>query len=150
MQAILLVTWIISGQPPSSYQTQFTTMEACEAARAAVLQEASRLTSEWQRNIAASRQPQPLGTYIPPNMVPYRPRYAREQVQAILANPSASAGTQQKMLEEYKQQDWPVAVPYTGGTVYVDPRSGQQFFVPDRVDTALALPPNASVVCVNQ
>jgi hypothetical protein len=34
---VLLVTWIVSNQPPSSYQTTFNSAEACEAARNAIL-----------------------------------------------------------------------------------------------------------------
>jgi hypothetical protein len=34
---ILLVTWIVSGQPPNSYQAAFTSAAACSAARDAVL-----------------------------------------------------------------------------------------------------------------
>src|SRR5258708_14939563 len=37
MRAILLVTWLIVGQPPNSYQVVFNSMEACTAARNAVL-----------------------------------------------------------------------------------------------------------------
>jgi hypothetical protein len=36
VKAVLLVTWIIAGQPPNSYQTQFDTLEAGQAARIAV------------------------------------------------------------------------------------------------------------------
>jgi hypothetical protein len=46
MKAFLMVTWIIAGQPPSSYQTPFATMEACQAARIAVIQDADRLNAE--------------------------------------------------------------------------------------------------------
>jgi hypothetical protein len=145
MEAILLVTWITSGQPPSSYQTQFTTMEACQAARAAVLQEASRSISEWQRNMAPNPV-QPPGTYIPSNMVPYRPRYTREQIATVMGDPTGSPELKRKMLETYQQQDNPVEVPYKGGTVYVDPRSGQQWFLGPTPTT----PSSASAVCVSQ
>jgi hypothetical protein len=33
MKWILLVTWIVAGQPPSSYQAEFDTADACETAR---------------------------------------------------------------------------------------------------------------------
>jgi hypothetical protein len=52
MKAILLVTWVVSGQPPNSYQTPFGSMEGCQAARAAVNAEGSRLTTEWEQNAA--------------------------------------------------------------------------------------------------
>jgi hypothetical protein len=40
---VLLVTWFIAGQPPTSYQTGFTSVEACEAARLAVFADGDRL-----------------------------------------------------------------------------------------------------------
>jgi hypothetical protein len=40
---VLLVTWFVQGQPPSSYQTAFSSSEACEAARAAVFADGNRL-----------------------------------------------------------------------------------------------------------
>jgi hypothetical protein len=52
MKALLLVTWVVSGQPPNSYQTPFGTMDACQAARAAVIADASRLNTEWEQNAA--------------------------------------------------------------------------------------------------
>jgi len=47
---VLLVTWIVSGQPPSSYQATFNSAEACEAARNAVLAEGQRLKNEYYQN----------------------------------------------------------------------------------------------------
>jgi hypothetical protein len=44
---VLLVTWIVSGQPPSSYQTIFNSAETCEAARNAVLADGQRLKAEY-------------------------------------------------------------------------------------------------------
>jgi hypothetical protein len=52
MKAILLVTWIVSGQPPNSYQSPFGSMEGCQAARTAVIAEGSRLNTEWEQNAA--------------------------------------------------------------------------------------------------
>jgi len=43
---VLLVTWFVHSQPPSSYQTTFNSAEACEAARGAVLAEGRRLKEE--------------------------------------------------------------------------------------------------------
>ena len=48
---LLLVTWIVSGQPPSSYQTTFNSAEACDAARGAVLAESLRLKAEFDQRI---------------------------------------------------------------------------------------------------
>ncbi len=47
---LLLVTWFLSGQAPSSYHVQFASGPACEAARAAILADAKRLAAElWVR-----------------------------------------------------------------------------------------------------
>ena len=46
---VLLVTWLVSGQPPSSYQTTFNSAEACEAARNAVLTDGRRLEAEFEQ-----------------------------------------------------------------------------------------------------
>jgi hypothetical protein len=35
--SLLLVTWFYFGQPPHSYQVEFSTVEACQAAKLAVL-----------------------------------------------------------------------------------------------------------------
>ena len=40
---ILMVTWFYYGQPPATSQTVFTSMEACTAARDAVLQDAAKV-----------------------------------------------------------------------------------------------------------
>ena len=37
MKVVLLVTWIVSLQPPSSYHVEFDSLEKCEAAKLAVL-----------------------------------------------------------------------------------------------------------------
>lgn len=48
---ILLVTWIIFGQPPTSYQVQFSDQAACDAARDKILGEAVTLRlQELQRD----------------------------------------------------------------------------------------------------
>jgi hypothetical protein len=51
---LLLVTWIVSGQPPNSYQASFNSAEACEAARLAVLMEAQRLKTEFDQRIISN------------------------------------------------------------------------------------------------
>jgi len=40
---LLLVTWIVAGHNPASYQVQFLTTDACEAARVAILKDADRV-----------------------------------------------------------------------------------------------------------
>jgi hypothetical protein len=42
---LLLVTWIVAGQSPSSYQAQFVSQEACDAARLAIFKDADRLSN---------------------------------------------------------------------------------------------------------
>jgi hypothetical protein len=46
MKFLLLVTWFVSGQPPSSYQATFNSAEACEVARKAVLADGQRFKDE--------------------------------------------------------------------------------------------------------
>jgi len=53
---VLLVTWIVSGQPPSSYQTTFNSAEACELARNAVLADGQRLRAEHAVNPGPQHQ----------------------------------------------------------------------------------------------
>ena len=56
MKAILLVTWFIAGQPPSSYQTVFNSRDACEAARAQVFADAARVVRKGGRLIVVDMQ----------------------------------------------------------------------------------------------
>ena len=50
--AVLLVTWIIPGQPPgqpqviNSYQSSFESVDACENARTSILHDAQRINDE--------------------------------------------------------------------------------------------------------
>jgi hypothetical protein len=46
MKFVLLVTWLVSGQPPNSYQVIFSSAEACEAARQGVLADGQRVKDE--------------------------------------------------------------------------------------------------------
>ena len=43
MKIVLLVTWIVSGQLPSSYQGTFDSWEKCDAAKEAVLRDRDRV-----------------------------------------------------------------------------------------------------------
>jgi hypothetical protein len=52
---ILLVTWFYYGQPPASSQAQFTSMEACLAARNAVVQDAGRLKQDSDLEVERKR-----------------------------------------------------------------------------------------------
>jgi hypothetical protein len=65
--AFLLVTWLASGKPPSSYQIEFPTPHACEVARSNAIGQAAAI-NEWiadrrsfppkariQRSVAPSR-----------------------------------------------------------------------------------------------
>jgi hypothetical protein len=51
-KVLLLVTWIVSGEPPNSYQATFESAAACEAAREAVLAEGKRLAIQSQQKPA--------------------------------------------------------------------------------------------------
>lgn len=53
--AVLLVTWFYFGQPPANSQTQFPSMEACQIARETIMQEASRLRSDADKEVARFR-----------------------------------------------------------------------------------------------
>jgi hypothetical protein len=46
MKVVLLVTWIVSLQPPSSYQVTFDSWEKCEAAKNAVLDDRARVLKQ--------------------------------------------------------------------------------------------------------
>ena len=43
MAFLLLVTWLSYGQPPSDYQVEFSSNEACEAARLQLIKDAERI-----------------------------------------------------------------------------------------------------------
>jgi len=43
MAFLLLVTWLANGQPPSHYQVEFSSNEACEAARLQLIKDAERI-----------------------------------------------------------------------------------------------------------
>jgi hypothetical protein len=49
MKAVLLVTWIVSGSQPDSYQFKFSSAQACEAARSEVLTERERIMSDFSQ-----------------------------------------------------------------------------------------------------
>jgi hypothetical protein len=66
---LLLVTWLVYDQPPSSYQVSFQSLEMCEAARDAVLMERERLKQEVeQRDAQRAREPGVI--YAPPEIPP--------------------------------------------------------------------------------
>jgi hypothetical protein len=43
---ILIVTWIVAQEPPSSFQTTFNSIEACQKAQAAILIDGNKLKAE--------------------------------------------------------------------------------------------------------
>jgi hypothetical protein len=53
---ILLVTWIISGQTPASYQTPFSSAATCEDAKAKIFAEQQRLIGVENAYVADIRQ----------------------------------------------------------------------------------------------
>jgi hypothetical protein len=64
---ILLVTWFTYGQPPSSYQTQFSSEQLCEAARQKITGEQVRLAAEEiARNEELKREMAGRGMVGPP------------------------------------------------------------------------------------
>jgi hypothetical protein len=46
---ILLVTWLIPGQPPNNYQVMFYSEEACKATRDGVLAEGRRVKAQHDK-----------------------------------------------------------------------------------------------------
>lgn len=52
-EVVLLVTWFLGGQPPTSYTATFATMQACEAARAQLVAEEARFARQQEADNAA-------------------------------------------------------------------------------------------------
>ena len=57
MKAILVVTWFVYGQSPTTYQVPLASMEACSAARGALLEEVPRLKAEMDAYLAKQGGP---------------------------------------------------------------------------------------------
>jgi len=55
MNVVLLVTWFYYGQPPANSQTQFSSIEACQVAREAILRDAGRLRADAQKEVEQKR-----------------------------------------------------------------------------------------------
>ena len=54
---LLLVTWLAYGQPPSDYQVEFSSNEACEAARRQLIKDGERIGKAMiERATAQDRQ----------------------------------------------------------------------------------------------
>jgi hypothetical protein len=51
-RVVMLVTWFADDKPPQSYQQEFGSMSACEAARSSLVREAERLEAEQARHNA--------------------------------------------------------------------------------------------------
>jgi hypothetical protein len=66
MKVLLLVTCIVHGYPPSSYQASFMSLETCGIARAEVLKEAARLKAEQDAFIALLHRVMPYELHYPP------------------------------------------------------------------------------------
>jgi hypothetical protein len=69
VKIILMVTWFYYGQPPVSSQAEFTSMEACRAAQASVIQDAARLKSDSDTEVARLRAQGTILNPIPPPTV---------------------------------------------------------------------------------
>lgn len=108
------------------------------AAKSEAVDTVNALAGGGQQVAQAGSGGPPVGQpvqYIPPEVVPYRPRYSRQQVMAVQANPYISPEQKKAIMEAYIQQDMPISVDYKGmGKVLV---SGQdrtkQFFNPDLI-----------------
>ena len=69
--AILLVTWLVYDQPPSSYQTTFDLTAACQQAREKVLAENARLSAlQRQRDAAMEAWTREHGGVYAPGIAP--------------------------------------------------------------------------------
>jgi hypothetical protein len=66
--AVLLVTWFYYGQPPTTSQTQFPTIEACIVARDDVLRDAARLKSNADAEVARLRSQGMISNPIVPTV----------------------------------------------------------------------------------
>lgn len=53
---LLLVTWLVAGQPPSSYQQQFKTEKACALAKLQLDIEGAKLKAEEDNKNAVAEQ----------------------------------------------------------------------------------------------
>ncbi len=71
---------------------------------------------------------------IPPEAVPRRPMYTRQQMVDIMASPRIDPAMKQQYYQSFLQQNQEIPVPYKGmGTVYVSPTTGAQRWVPDPI-----------------
>ncbi len=71
---------------------------------------------------------------IPPESVPRRPMYSRDQMVRIMSNPYMDPAMKQQAYQSYLQQNQEIPVPYKGmGTVYIHPTTGAQRWVPDPI-----------------
>jgi hypothetical protein len=61
--------------------------------------------------------------YIDPRLAPQRLRIDRESVIVLMANPFAPEWEKRKMYEDYVNQNQPITMPYSGGTVLIDPHN---------------------------
>lgn len=66
---ILMITWFYYGQPPSSSQAEFTTMDACIVARDSVLSDADRLKHNSDVQVERLRAQGTILNPIPPPTV---------------------------------------------------------------------------------
>jgi hypothetical protein len=46
MKFLLLVTWLMHDQPATNYQVAFSSLDACEAARAQLIKDAERVRQD--------------------------------------------------------------------------------------------------------
>ncbi len=64
---LLLVTWLVAGQPPASYQVEFTSADKCERAKGQLYTPRNALDQDYKNEptarltpgVAAAKQPAP-------------------------------------------------------------------------------------------
>jgi hypothetical protein len=99
----LLVTWLVYNQPPASYQTEFSSQQACEAARNQIVKEQNRLAGNAiAENQALKAEWAGKGIVGPPSI---------PEVATVCAAKAADAGLSDNL-------DWsaPIGQPFSGPT----------------------------------
>ena len=141
---VLLVTWIVSGQPSSSYQTTFKSAEACEVAKASLVADAQRVKAEFEKRTADAAR----ATTMPPPVPAQIGVVTQDQLKHLrfLSPPELEALYRRN--EALKETYRPVYTETSNGKAWVIPATGQRGFIAD-VQSANR-PPAVSAVCVLQ
>jgi hypothetical protein len=59
--------------------------------------------------------------YIDPRLVPQRPRISQEQAMRLMLPSGADQSLKRQLIEQYRQQDQPIVIPFGTGKVLVHP-----------------------------